>query len=201
MTLRDNIHQLTSEHMTQADDGSFVHAPPLLDQLRTACTSDLGAAGGGSGGAGLLVNSAAINLETKLKEDALFNHFEMTSVEYRGPLTGLIRSWTDITDAEWVKYLEQETLGWVDQIRGLLVAKRPPWRPALNCPSCGERFHGPEREPNLWVEYWDHDAEKMAHPSQWSAGCDSCGAVWAGNELAWLRAASDTRTVEVAKHV
>lgn len=199
MTLSDNIHQLTNEHMTQADDGSFVTARPLLEQLREACTSNHGAAGGGSGGAGLLVNSTAVKLETKIKEDALFNHFEMVGSEYQGGLTPLIKSWTGVTDTEWIAYLEHETLDWVDQIRNLLVAKRPPWRPTLNCPSCGERFHGPEREPNLWVEYWDHDEEKMAHPSLWTAGCDGCGAEWNGDKLSWLRAATDTRTSGVAR--
>lgn len=185
--------------MTQADDGSFIKVPALLDQLREACTSNHGAAGSGGGGAGMMVNSAAIKLETKIKEDALFDHFEMVGDEYQGSLKELLFIWSGITDDEWQVYLEHETMEWVDGIKGVLTSKRPPWRPTLNCPSCGLRFHGPDREPNLWVEYWDHDNEKMAHPSQWSAGCDGCGAHWDADNLKWLRAASDTRTLEVAQ--
>lgn len=199
MTLSDNIHQLTNQHMTQADDGSFVIAQPLLEQLREACTSNHGAAGGGGGGAGMMVNSAAVKLDTKIKEDALFEHFEMAGSEYRGQFTALIKTWPLINLDDWQEYLGQVTLNWVNDIRAILTSKRPPWRPTLNCPSCGHRFHGPEREPNLWVEYWDHDNEKMAHPSQWSAGCDGCGAHWDADNLKWLRAASDTRTIEVAQ--
>lgn len=197
MSLSDNIHQLVNEHMSQAADGSFNLMPSLLDQLREACTSNHGAAGGGGGGAGMMVNSAAVKLETKIKEDALFDHFEMVGSEYRGALKELIATWSRTEDPDWRAYLEHETLDWVDQIRATLASRRPPWRPTLNCPSCGLRFHGPEREPNLWVEYWDHEEEKMNHPQLWTAGCDGCGAEWNGDKLSWLRAATDTRTVEV----
>lgn len=198
MTLKDNIHQLTNEHMTMADDGSFVKAPPLLAELRAACASTHGNHGGGSGkGVGLAINDKAVKLEQKIREDALFEHFERTGSEYQGSFVDLLKSWADLS-GDWATYLADVTAGWVDSIRAILVQRRPPWRPTLNCPSCNQRFHGPEREPNLWVEYWDHDDEKMNHPSLWTAGCDGCGAEWAGDQLAWLRAATDTRTMELA---
>lgn len=197
MSLKDNIHQLTNEHMTMADDGSFIKAPPLLAELRAACASTHGNHGGGTGqGIGMAINAKAIEVETKIREDALAEQFERTGVEYRGNLVELLNSWSALT-GEWETYLAGITLGWVEGIRSVLVQRRPPWRPTLNCPSCNQRFHGPEREPNLWVEYWDHDDEKMNHPSLWTAGCDGCGAEWAGGELAWLRAATDTRTADL----
>lgn len=192
MSLSDNIHQLTNQHMSQADDGSFVLVTALLDQLRIACTTDFSVGRGGGSGAGLMVNSAAVKLENKIKEDALFDHFEMVGSEYQGALKELLFTWSSITDDEWQVYLEHETMEWVDQIRAVLTSKRPPWRPTLNCPSCGLRFHGPDREPNLWVDYWNHDEEKMNHPSLWTAGCDGCGAEWNGDKLGWLRAATLT---------
>lgn len=199
MTLKDNIHQLTNEHMTMADDGSFIKAPPLLAELRAACGSTHGNHGGGTGqGIGMAINAKAIGVETRIREDALAEQFERTGVEYRGSLVELIRSWAELT-GDWEIYLNGVTVEWISSIRATLIQRRPPWRPTLNCPSCNQRFHGPEREPNLWVEYWDHDEEKMNHPSLWTAGCDGCGAEWAGDQLAWLRAATDTRTEEPTK--
>lgn len=195
MSLKDNIHQLTNEHMTMADDGSFIKTPPLLAELRAACASTHGNHGGGTGqGIGMSINAKAIEIETTIREDALAEQFERTGIEYRGNLVELLKTWSGIT-GDWETYLAGITLGWVDAIRAALIQRRPPWRPTLNCPACNQRFHGPEREPNLWVEYWDHDEDQMNHPSLWTAGCDGCGAEWAGDQLAWLRAATDTRTV------
>lgn len=190
MTLSDNIHQLANEHMSQATDGSFGLMPALLDQLHKACTSNFGAAGGGTGGSGLVVNSGAVKLQTTIQEDALFEHFEYAGEEYQGSLKDLLRTWPSATNPEITNHLEHVTHDWVTEIQTLITPRRPPWRPTLNCPSCGDRFHGPEREPNLWVEYWDHDTEEMAHPSQWTAGCEGCGAQWAGDKLKWLPAAT-----------
>jgi len=198
MTLADNIFRLTSEHMTIADDGSFTKAPPLLAELRAAIRSDLGAKGGGSGGAGMIVNSAAVKLESEIREAALYEHFEMAGSEYHGPLVPMLKTWPLINMDEWQDYLEHVTLDWIDHIRSVLESKRPPWRPSMPCPACGQRFHGPEREPCLAVHYWDHEAESIAPPALWTAECDGCGAEWNGDNLKWLRAASDTPKVEVA---
>lgn len=199
MSLKDNIHQLTSEHMTQADDGSFIKAPPLLAELRAACGSNMGAQGGGSGGAGMIVNHKAVKLENDIKERALSEHFEMTGNEYRGGLVDLLRAWSTAASTEWQPYLEGFTAEWIDGIRAILVSKRPPWRPSIPCPSCGQRFYGPEREPCLAVHYWDDDADAIAPPPNWTAKCDGCGAEWNGDNLKWLRAAaSDTPSKDVA---
>ena len=198
MTLADHIHQLTTEHMTVTDAGEYAKTAPLLAQLRAASGSNLGAQGGGSGGAGMIVNAKAVKLENEIKEQALSEHFEMTGNEYRGGLIELLRSWSIAASSEWRPYLEGVTLEWIDSIRGLLTAKRPPWRPSIPCPACGQRFHGAEREPCLAVHYWDHDGDSIAQPAKWSAECEGCGAQWAGDDLKWLRAAADTPTRDVS---
>jgi hypothetical protein len=197
MTLADNIHTLTSEHMTMTDTGEFTKVAPLLAQLRAACTSDFAVSRGGGGGGGLVVNSKAVKVENEIREQALNEHFEMTGTEYRGGFVKLIRSWSAL-EGDWAAYIERVTLDWLDDIRTILEAKRPPWRPSLPCPACGQRFYGVEREPCLAVHYWDHDAEAIAPPSSWIAKCDGCGAEWNGDNLKWLRAASDTPMTEVA---
>lgn len=199
MSLADHIHILTSEHLTRDDNGAYVKAAPLLAQLRAASGSNFGAAGGGKGGGGMVVNSKAVELETKIKADALAEHFEMTGAEYRGGLVAMLQTWAAITSPQWQEYLAHITVDWIDDIRTILESVRPPWRPSIPCPSCGHRFHGPEREPCLSVTYWDHDAERIAKQSAWTAECGGCGAVWVGDELKWLRAASDTPTQEVAR--
>jgi hypothetical protein len=198
MTLADHIHQLTAEHMTMTETGEFTKAAPLLAQLRAACTSDFAVSRGGSGGAGMLLNSKAVKLENEIKAQALNEQFEMTGVEYYGNLVALIRSWAAVKSEEWQGYLEHISLEWIDAIRETLEAKRPPWRPSLPCPACGQRFYGPERDPCLAVHYWDHDTDTIAPPGTWTAECEGCGAAWNGGNLKWLRAAADTPTLEVA---
>lgn len=196
--LTEAIHRLTREHLSRADDGSFIKKPPLLAELRAASRSNLGATGGGNGGAGLLVNSKAVQLENEIKEQALTEHFEMTGAEYRGGIVGLIQSWAAVTSAEWIAYLDHVMLDWIDGIQAILESARPPWHPSIPCPACGRRFHGDEREPCLAVTYWDSEAEAVAKMSKWSAECRGCGAQWVGDELKWLRAASDTQEAVVA---
>jgi len=199
VTLSSNIHQLINEHMTQADDGSFVLAAPLLVQLRAACASTHGNhTGGGGQGVGLAINSAAIAIETRIQQDALAEHYEHAGNEYQGNLIDLLKTWSTL-QGEWSTYLEAVTNEWITLIKETLEQRRPPWRPTLNCPACNGRFHGPEREPNLWLDYWDHNNEQMAHPSKWTAGCDGCGANWEGDELNWLRAATNTPNTPVAQ--
>jgi len=187
---------LTAEHMTMTDIGEYAKAPPLLAQLRAACTSAL-AVGRGSGGGDMVVNSKAVKLENEIREAALYEHFEMAGAEYRGSFTSLIRTWPLIDIEEYQDYLEHVTMDWVDKIRALLEAKRPPWRPSLPCPACSQRFYGPEREPCLAVHYWDHDAETIAPPANWTAACDGCGAEWNGDNLKWLRVANDTPSRDI----
>ncbi|MFS0718850.1 hypothetical protein ABC337_04955 [Arthrobacter sp. 1P04PC] len=198
MTLPDNIHQLTRPHWSLID-GDLTEKPPLLAELRAACRSNLGAIGGGTGGAGMIVNSAAVRIETELKAEALNEHFEMTGREYQGGIVELITSWASIQSPEWQDYLEKVTTGWINNIREMLESKRPPWRPSIPCPACSERFHGPEREPCISVHYWDDEAETIAPPAAWTAKCDGCGAEWNGDNLKWLRAAADTPKDHVAE--
>lgn len=199
MTLRDHIHQLTAEHMTMNTAGEFIKSPPLLAQLRAASGSNFGSQGGGSGGGGLVVNSRAVKIENEIRAAALYEHFEMAGSEYRGSIVALIKTWPLINIDEWQDYLEHVTLDWIDSIRAMLESKRPPWRPSMPCPACGQRFYGPEREPCLAVHYWDNGAEAVAPPAFWIAKCDGCGAEWNGDNLKWLRAASDTPVTEVAR--
>lgn len=199
MTLADHVRQLVSEHMTMNDKGEIVKAPPLLAQLRAAVTSDFAVGRGGSGGAGMMLNSKATKLEREIKEKILNEQFEMTGIEYRGGIVTLLRAWEIAASSDWQPYLERVTLEWMDNIRDLLKARRPPWRPSLPCPACSQRFYGPEREPCLAIEDWDHEADAQAHPSQWTAKCDGCGAEWNGDNLKWLRAASDTPKEDMAR--
>lgn len=199
MSLRDHIHILTSEHLTRDDAGAYVKAAPLLAQLRAASGSNFGAAGGGKGGGGMVVNSKAVELETKIKNDALSEQFEMTGAEYRGGLVALIQSWVALENPDWLTYLEHITSDWIDDIRAILESVRPPWRPSIPCPACGQRFYGPDRDNCLAVTYWDHDAERIAKEAAWSAECGGCGAVWVGDELKWLRAAGDTPKLDMVQ--
>jgi hypothetical protein len=198
MSLRDSVHVLTRPHLKTNDDGALVHAPALLAELRAACTSNQGAQGGGTGGGGMVVNSLAVKIETDIKNEALNEHFEMTGKEYQGRIVDLIQSWSDL-GGEWEPYLAKITLEWIDAIRAMLEAKRPPWRPSMPCPSCSQRFYGAEREPCIAVYYWDDEAEAIAPPSVWIAKCDGCGAEWNGDNLKWLRTASDTPEKDVAR--
>lgn len=198
MTLKDNVHVLTRAHLKTADDGGLIHAPALLAELRAACISNMGAQGGGSGGGGMMVNSLAVKIETDIKNEALNEHFEMTGKEYQGGIVALIQSWADL-GGEWEPYLGKITLEWIDNIRSMLEAKRPPWRPSMPCPACSQRFYGAEREPCIAVYYWDDENETIAPPAKWIAKCDGCGAEWNGDNLKWLRAASDTPTKGVAQ--
>jgi len=198
MTLKDNVHVLTRPHLTTADDGSLIHAPALLAELRAACTSDFAVSRGGGGGGGMIVNSRAVKIETDIKAEALNEHFEMTGKEYRGKIVDLIQSWADL-GGDWETYLGKITLAWIDAIRVMLEAKRPPWRPSMPCPACSQRFYGAEREPCIAVYYWDDENEAIAPPMLWTAECDSCGAEWNGDNLKWLRAASDTAVNDVAR--
>lgn len=197
MTLKDNVHVLTRAHLTTSDDGGLIHAPALLAELRAACTSDLAVGRGNGGGAGMVVNSLAVKIEKDIKEEALNEHFEMNGNEYQGRIVDLIQSWADL-GGDWEPYLAKITLEWIDAIRGMLEAKRPPWRPSMPCPACSQRFHGAEREPCIAVYYWDDENETIATPSAWIAKCDGCGAEWNGDNLKWLREANDTPEKAVA---
>ena len=147
----------------------------------------------------MIVNAKAVKLENEIKKQALSEHFEMTGNEYRGGLVALLQAWAVAASTEWQPYLERVTLDWITDIRSILEAKRPPWRPSIPCPSCGQRFYGPEREPCLAVHYWDDEAEAIAPPALWTAKCDGCGAEWNGDNLKWLRAAADTPKMDVAR--
>lgn len=192
MTLADNIHRLKNEHLSMAD-GRAVKVPALLDQLESACSSNLGAQGGGSGGKGLLVNTRAVDLHREIRRDALAYHFEMHGYEFRGSLRGLIGSWVAPPTEQWGTFLEHATLDWCDRIGDLLESRRPPFRPSIPCPACGQRFHGDENAPALSIEYWDHEQDKALHPHSWTAECAACGAEWRSyEEMKFLRATTDT---------
>jgi hypothetical protein len=195
LTLADNVHRLTSEHLTM-HDGTPTKASALLDRLKDACTSNLGAQGGGSGGAGLPINTAAVDLDRAIRAEALANHYEMHATEYRGSLRGLIRMWArTLPTPQWEEYLDKVTLGWCDQIEALMVQKRPPFRPSAPCPACGLRFFGPDNTPTLNVIYWDDENERVLPQDDWCAGCENCGAAWGGvEEMKFLQHAIDTPT-------
>ena len=186
MTLADNVHRLTSEHMTLVD-GRPVKVPALLDRLEEGASP--GSDGGRSAGSPLPINVGAVDLMREIRAEALDAHWEMHATEYRGSLRGLLRLWArpgTLQTAEWEAYLEHVTLDWVDRIEALLKPSKPPRRISLPCPACGEKFAGEERKPALHLHCWGDD-EAMLPPGEWRAECVACGAGWdAKEQMAWL---------------
>lgn len=196
MSLRENVHTLVRTHLATSSDGAITRQPALLDQLTTACRTNFGASGSGAGGAGLLVNSKAVQLDREIREDALYIHFELYGHEYRGTLKDLVATWPVIElNGEMQAYIELRTAQWVWDIENLLAQRRPPFYPSTPCPACGQRFHGPENVPTLGVEYWDNERDRILNPAEWSAACEACGATWSGHkEMKFLQHAIDTAT-------
>jgi len=192
--LTENIHKLTRAHLaTDPNDGKLKRFDSLLAQLAAACRSTLGAPGGASGGASVPLNMRAVQLERDIREAALNGHYEMRGFEYRGTLVDLLQSFAT-AEGIWETFLEHATMDWCDQITALLTPEKPRWKPSLECPACGQRFHGEENEPCLGLKYWDED-EKVAPQEQWHMLCAGCGAEWTGKEIVWLLKSLDTREI------
>ena len=183
MTLADNVHQLTTEHMTMSD-GRPVKVPALLDRLKEAVSPN--SDGGKSSGAPLPINAGALDLECEIRREALAHHREMQGAEYHGRLIDLLKGWALIVpETEWGQFLEHVTQDWCDRIAAFLAPVKPPRRISLPCPSCGQKFAGEERAPAVRIHCWGAD-ENMLPPGEWSAECAACGAGWNGDGIGWL---------------
>ncbi|SEC54435.1 DUF7341 domain-containing protein [Arthrobacter woluwensis] len=191
MTLAQNIHQLINEHVVSDGYGGYTTNRPLLEQLKEACSSDLGTSGNGRGTAGRIpINAAAVDLDIEIRKDLVIHQEERTGERCSTPTPEVLKIWADLDDPEWEAFLENITADWVTSINALFTQRKPPMRPSIPCPSCGQRFHGEERDQCLWVDVWDHDNDTMAKPGEWTAGCDGCGATWDGDNLKWFVAAT-----------
>lgn len=197
MSLRANIQELTETHLKMGPTGKPVQAPSLLSELRAAVKpGNDGGGGGASSSAPIPINPDAVDLLSSITHEANVDYFEIHGVRYRGPLEGLLQTHDRLND-EWGAYIEGVTLGWIDRINGLLRPTKPRRKLGVECPSCGQRFHGEGREVCLTADCWGPN-EEMLHPAAWHVRCEGCGAVWVGDDLKWLIAALNTPSQEVS---
>lgn len=184
MTIRDNVHRLTSEHLSLID-GRPVKVPALLDQLDSAAQP--GESGSKGSGAPLPINVDAVALYQDIEREARDHQFEMVAHESRCSLRTLLGLWANgaVTTTEWEAFLEHATLDWCDRIVALVQPTKPPRRIHRPCPACGVLYGGDDRRPGLHLHCWDDDGG-MAKPGDWRCECVHCGAAWNGDQLGWL---------------
>lgn len=190
MSLADNIHRLTREHLTQMN-GGLVSMPSLLVQLDAAVTAETRAGSHGGGGKGLPIGSGALSLLQDITRAARDEQQQRTGTGI-GQVGVIIQSWVDERDTEMIAYLEHVTLDWIDQIRAIINPTKPPWRPAVPCPSCGVIYDRNGNGPGMRVHCWAED-EGLRPPGEWTAECIHCGAGWTAENISWL-----SRVLEVA---
>lgn len=181
MTLPDNLHRLTAEHMTMNDGGRAVKVPSLLDQLDASTTDKTG---GGGSGTGLPISAAAISLRQDIDFAARDEQYQRTGSDI-GTLVGILQSWASEQDPEMIAYLEHVTLDWCDRIGAIISPVKPPWRPAVPCPACGIIYDRDGNGPGMRVHCWGED-EAMLPPGEWSAECIHCKAAWTAENMPWL---------------
>lgn len=181
MTLPDNIHQLTNQHLTRRHGRKPVRVVSLLDQLAAAVAPSKGGGPSASGAAQLPIDTKALDKAMSIENEARDIQNEMLGVT-GGTLKGIIRSWyPQMVLPAWAEYLELITDKWVLEITQI-VAPPPMYRPSAPCPHCGQRFTGDDRQPALAVTYTD-ETGKVLHPSAWRMVCAGCGTDWTGNQL------------------
>lgn len=183
MSLAGNIQALISEHMTMID-GRPEKVPALLDQLDAALTNKNGRTSGAAGGKALPISDAAYSLWQDINWAARNEHYQRTGTDV-GPLAGIIQSWAAEDNPEMIAYLEGLTQGWCDQIKAIINPTKPPWRPAVPCPSCGAIYDREGNGPGMRVHCWAED-ETMLPPGQWTAECIHCKAAWTSDNMPWL---------------
>lgn len=201
MTLRGNIQELTETHLKMGPAGKPVQAPSLLSELRAAVKpgSD-GGSGGASSSAPIPINPDAVDLLREISEGAATDLWEMRGFAISKPcsIEQVIRGLDPAIDFDWHAYLERVTLEWVDAINGMLRPTKPRRKLGVECPSCGQRFHGVERAVCLTADCWGPN-EEILHPAAWHVQCEGCGAEWVGDDLKWLIAALNTPSREVVQ--
>lgn len=183
MSLAGNIHQLTEQYLTMSN-GKAAKMPSLLDQLDAAMTDKNGRAGAGGGGTALPISDAAYSLRQDIEWQARNEQYQRTGSDV-GTLVDILKSWTREQDEQMAYYLEHVTLDWCDQITTMINPVKPPWRPAIPCPSCGVLYDRNGNGPGLRVHCWGED-EAILHPGEWTAECIHCEAKWEGENIPWL---------------
>ena len=193
MTLTDNIHQLTSEHLRTSPDNKPHKVPALLDELRAAVTPGRNSSGGGASGPPIPIDPDALDLLREIETEARRDYLEITEGIWQASLEDLIQRLGTLTlTAEWDNYLTRVSLEWVDRINALLWPVKPRRKLVGKvCPSCGWATYGEERKTCLSLGCWD-DEGNMRAIGTWDIECASCEAGWAGDQVSWLLRALDT---------
>ncbi|MDN4644941.1 hypothetical protein [Arthrobacter sp. PsM3] len=201
MSLNDNIHQLTREHLKIGPDGALRQAPALLAELRNAVTPGNTGSAGGASGPPIPINPEAVDMLARMAGDAKADYREITGNPWPGDLETLLQHIAAMSlAADWHAYLERLTLEWVNQITAFLWPIKPRRKlTGKTCPACGLALHGDERAVCLSLGCWDDDGN-LAKIGAWDIECGSCGAEWAGDQVAWLLRALDT-PIEDVVHV
>lgn len=180
MTLRSNVHALTTDHLTDTPLG-LATAPPLIRQLESAIKPNKGGGGSGSGKRADIIDMTALALWEEIAADIGIHTME-TGLPTSQDRIEMLKGWVALEDdPDWSDFLTHATLDWCDRITALLSPIRP-YHPSEPCPSCGLRFHGEDNAPPLSVHYLGADG-KITHPHQWRMECESCGAEWSGDIL------------------
>lgn len=189
--LNSNIHQLLNEHIVQDGIGGYTPNDPLIEQLAKAVTPDMGGGQSSSGGAKIPVNATAVALQQDIQREAREDYAAMY---FKTPpsLEAILTDWANADLApEWSAYLERRTGEWCTKINKLLSPLKP-YHPSRPCPSCGDRYHGPDRNPTLSV-HWLNQAGDTAHPQEWTMDCGACKATWDGDNLGAIALAMQSK--------
>lgn len=198
MTLNDNVHVLTREHLTQDKNGDLRTIPALLAELRLAVTPGRNSSGGGGAeGAPIPIDPTALDMLGDIEKEARKDYAEATGAAWNGELEALLQSYPNATiSAEWETYLARVTLGWVDTITAYLWPVKPRRKLVGKvCPSCGWATYGEERKTCLSLGCWDTEGNMRAIGT-WDIECASCEAGWTGGQMIFLLRALDTPEVE-----
>ena len=197
MSIRDNVHQLVSEHLKTGPDNRPHKVPALLDDLRAAVTPGNSMSGGGASGAPSPINVSALDLLAEIEAGARSDYLEMCGVAWTGTLERLL-PWIaslDITP-EWDAYLSHALSDYIDKINALLWPVKPRRKlTGKTCPACSQSMHGEERKVALSLACWDDDGN-LAKIGDWDVACAGCGAEWSGDQVSWLLRALDTPEIK-----
>jgi len=198
VSLSDNLHQLTSDHLRTGPDGKAYMVPALLTELRNAVTPGNSMSGGGASGPPIPINASALDLLREIETEARTDYHEMTGERWPSDLTGLLSAIAILDLApEWDAYLARVSLEWIDKINAMLWPVKPRRKLVGKvCPSCGWATYGEERKTCLSLGCWDSEGS-MKKIGEWDIECGSCEAGWTGEQMIFLLRALDTHEAEV----
>jgi hypothetical protein len=202
MSLTDNVHRLTREHLTRDKDGNLRSAPAFLDELRGAITPGMNGFGGGSSGPPIPIDPSAVDLLTEIHAEARRDYHEITGDRWPGNVDSLLIYFAAMSlTAEWDSYLTHVTSEWLDRITAMLWPVKPRRKLVGKvCPACTQSVYGEERKTCLTLGCWDDDGA-MKKIGDWDIECNGCEASWSGEQVAYLLKAldsGDTITSEAA---